>query len=140
MNIKKHYRTACGGCAVALLGLSLRHLAHGVEQVTGSSPTESVLMAIGIDCAMVAVELATLAGVNTTWTQGLLIATCVLSAGFNVLGFLEHSQGVLGQIMAVGLGVFVPAAVYGLTDTLTRQPVKVKANVQAQVTKLRRAA
>ncbi|MCI0560915.1 MAG: hypothetical protein MN733_20715, partial [Nitrososphaera sp.] len=82
--------------------------------------------AIGIDGALVAVELAILNGVSTRWTLGILISACVLSAGFNVLGFLAHAEGTLGQVLAVALGLFVPAAVFGITDTITRSKPKMK--------------
>lgn len=139
--MKRYYKHVVAFVALALLALSLRHLAQGISGVTGVSEIEGILMAIGIDCAMVALELATLANIRTRWTAGLIIATCMLSAGFNVLGFLEHAQGVLGQSMAVALGIFVPAAVYGLTDTINRQPkrrvARVKVRAKATVSKLR---
>jgi hypothetical protein len=46
--------------ALALLGLSLSHLASGVAIVTGSGERDGWLMAIGIDLGFVAVELAML--------------------------------------------------------------------------------
>jgi hypothetical protein len=46
--------------ALALLGLSLSHLASGVAIVTGSSEPDGWLMAIGIDLGFVALELAML--------------------------------------------------------------------------------
>lgn len=141
--MKRHYRTVVGLVAMTLLALSLRHLASGISEVTGVPLTEGVLMAVGIDLAMIACELALMVGVRTRWTHGLISATCILSAGFNVLGFLAHSHGLLGQILAVTLGVFVPSAVYGLVDTLnrTRKTVKrTKAKATATVRKLRSVA
>lgn len=139
--MKRYYKHIVAFVALALLVLSLRHLAQGISTVTGVTPLEGVLMAIGIDCAMVALELATLANIRTRWTTGLIIATCILSAGFNVLGFWEHASSVLGQAMAVALGVFIPSAVYGLTDTINRRPkrplARSKARVKAPVHKLR---
>jgi hypothetical protein len=46
--------------ALALLGLSLSHLASGVAIVTGSGERDGWLMAIGIDLGFVALELAML--------------------------------------------------------------------------------
>lgn len=119
-SLTKHYRPALAVVAISLLTLSLQHLATGIQAVTGAEAWHSWLMAIGIDGALVAVELAALAGVRSGWVRAILISACVLSAGFNILGFLEHAQGMLGQSLAVSLGVFVPFTVYGLTDTLTR--------------------
>lgn len=135
--MRKYYRHSVAAVAVTLLILSLRHLAHGIGQVTGVSELESMLMAIGIDCAMVACELALIAGIRTKWTHGIIVATCLLSAGFNILGFLEHAQGALGQYLAVTLGVFVPAAVYGLTDTVTQRP-RSKAKAKARTATIRK--
>ena len=50
-----------GTVAVTLTALSLSHLAHGVEIVTGSSTWESWAMAVGIDLGFVALELSQLA-------------------------------------------------------------------------------
>lgn len=122
LNLKRHYRPLCAAVAVALLALSLRHLVDGIASTTGSGRTESLLTAIGIDLAMVAVEIAILAGVRTKWTEGILVSVALLSAGFNVLGFLAHAQGPLGIGLAVALGLLVPATVLGLVDTINRPP------------------
>jgi hypothetical protein len=50
-----------GAVAVTLTALSLSHLAHGVEIVTGSTVWESWAMAVGIDLGFVALELSQLA-------------------------------------------------------------------------------
>lgn len=126
MKVTRYYRPLLAGVALALLALSLQHLAAGVVAVTGTTPTHAWLMAIGIDGAMVAVELAALAGVRGRWVLGILVAACTLSAGFNCLGFLEHAHGVLGQVLGISLGIFIPSTVYGLTDTLTRTRPRVK--------------
>jgi hypothetical protein len=44
-----------------LTALSLSHLAHGVEIVTGSSTWESWAMAAGVDCGFITLELSQLA-------------------------------------------------------------------------------
>src|SRR6266481_3473985 len=62
-SIRRQAGTAIGvgAVAVTLTALSLSHLAHGVEIVTGSSTWESWAMAIGIDLGFVALELSQLA-------------------------------------------------------------------------------
>jgi hypothetical protein len=52
--------------ALALLGLSLSHLASGVAIVTGSGERDGWLMAVGIDMGFVALELALLVAPATT--------------------------------------------------------------------------
>lgn len=138
--MKKHYRMVLGIVVLTLLALSLQHLAHGIKQVTGTNEMHAWLMAVGIDGALVAVEMAILQGIKSRWTTGILISACVLSAGFNILGFSAHATGMLGQILAVALGIFVPAAVYGITDTITRSKPKAttrKRHQRATVHKLR---
>jgi hypothetical protein len=112
-----NYRVVCLAVAAFLLYLSLDHLTEGVRQTTGSTPVQALFMTIGIDCSLIPFEIAAFAGVRTRWTMGLLAAVLAISAGFNVLGFLQHSQGVLGQSLAVVLGCLVPTTIYGLIDT-----------------------
>ena len=60
---RRSYVVAASGVmlvALALLGLSLSHLASGVAIVTGSGERDGWLMAIGIDMGFVALELALL--------------------------------------------------------------------------------
>ena len=52
--------------ALALLGLSLSHLASGVAIVTGSGERDGWLMAVGIDLGFVALELTLLVAPATT--------------------------------------------------------------------------
>jgi hypothetical protein len=52
--------------ALALLGLSLPHLASGVAIVTGSGERDGWLMAVGIDLGFVALELALLVAPSAT--------------------------------------------------------------------------
>jgi hypothetical protein len=47
---------AIGGVGVTLVTLSLNHLAHGIELVTGAPTWEAWAMAIGIDLGFVALE------------------------------------------------------------------------------------
>jgi len=78
-------------------------------------------MAIGIDLAMVAAELAILAGIKSAWCRTILITTLGISAWFNVLGFWQIDHTVAANSIAVILGIFVPAAIYGLVDTVNRR-------------------
>jgi len=50
-----------GAVAVTLTALSLSHLAHGIEIVTGCQPWEGWAMAVSIDLGFVALELSQLA-------------------------------------------------------------------------------
>ncbi|MCI0557139.1 MAG: hypothetical protein MN733_01490 [Nitrososphaera sp.] len=123
-----------GAVALALLGLSLSHQAAGVAEATGVANVESWLMAIGIDLAMIGAEIAILAGIRTHWTRSILAVTLVLSAGFNVMGFWQIGAPWLNNTIALVLGLFVPAAIYGLVDTVNARTAR-RAGVRKAVRK-----
>jgi hypothetical protein len=106
--------------ALALLGLSLSHLASGVAIVTGSSERDGWLMAIGIDLGFVALELALLVALAdkrpsvARYASPAIIGTLATSAAMNAFAFASHAQGVM-LYPAIGLGFAVPALVYALT-------------------------
>jgi hypothetical protein len=108
--------------ALALLGLSLSHLASGVAIVTGSSERDGWLMAVGIDLGFVALELALLVAPAATrpavarYASPAIIGTLATSAAMNAFAFASHAQGLM-IYPAIGLGFAVPALVYALTKT-----------------------
>ncbi len=108
--------------ALALLGLSLSHLASGVAIVTGSGERDGWLMAIGIDIGFVALELALLVAPAATrpavarYAQPAIIGTLATSAAMNAFAFASHADGLM-IFPAIGLGFAVPALVYALTKT-----------------------
>jgi hypothetical protein len=79
--------------AVTLTGLSLSHLAHGVELVTGSSGVESWAMAVGIDLGFVALELSRISiGERLRkhvgkYARPAIVGTLIGSAGMNAFAF-----------------------------------------------------
>ncbi|MGO9238412.1 MAG: hypothetical protein ACLP4V_31580 [Methylocella sp.] len=108
--------------ALALLGLSLSHLASGVAIVTGSGERDGWLMAVGIDLGFVALELALLAAPVATrpavarYASPAIIGTLTTSAAMNAFAFASHAEGLM-IYPAIGLGFAVPALVYALTKT-----------------------
>lgn len=144
IKLRKYRQHLTALVALSLLALSLRHLSAGIAFTTGSPMLEAWLMAIGIDCSLVAAEIAILCGQAKRWASGLIVATLALSAGFNCLAFLAEAQGDLGQLLAVSLGIFVPAAVYGLIQILGSTPkrstVRVRATRPARKPQLRSVA
>jgi hypothetical protein len=108
--------------ALALLGLSLSHLASGVAIVTGSGERDGWLMAAGIDLGFVALELALLVAPATArpavarYASPAIIGTLATSAAMNAFAFASHAQGLM-IYPAIGLGFAVPALVYALTKT-----------------------
>jgi hypothetical protein len=108
--------------ALALLGLSLSHLASGVAIVTGSSERDGWLIAVGIDLGFVALELALLVAAGATrpavarYASPAIVGTLATSAAMNAFAFASHAQGLM-IYPAIGLGFAVPALVYALTKT-----------------------
>jgi hypothetical protein len=106
--------------ALALLGLSLSHLASGVAIVTGSSDRDGWLMAIGIDLGFVALELAMLVAPAAArpavarYAAPAIVGTLATSAAMNAFAFASHAEGFM-IYPAAGLGFAIPALIYALT-------------------------
>lgn len=117
-----HAVAACSVLAVALalLGLSLSHLASGVSIVTGSGERDGWLMAVGIDMGFVALELALLVApaskrpAMARYASPAIVGTLATSAAMNAFAFAAHANGLM-IFPAIGLGFAVPALVYALT-------------------------
>lgn len=110
-----------GVVAVALTALSLSHLAHGIEIVTGSATWESWAMAIGIDVGFIAMEIATLSCATEKlakaigrYTRPGIIGTMLGSAAMNAFAFAAAATGYM-VAPAIVLGVAIPGLVYALT-------------------------
>jgi hypothetical protein len=107
--------------AMVLTGLSLSHLAHGIELVTRAPAWEAWSMAVGIDLGFIALEIAQLCAATPTvrreiarYTTPAIIGTLVASAVMNGLAFGAQAEGWM-VYPAVGLGVAIPALVYALS-------------------------
>jgi hypothetical protein len=111
-----------GAVAVTLTALSLSHLAHGVEIVTGSSAVwESWAMAVGIDLGFVALELSQLA-INdkvrrqvARFARPAILGTLAGSAAMNAFAFAAQTVNPWMMAAAVTLGIAIPALIYSLT-------------------------
>jgi hypothetical protein len=130
---KAMVRQKIGAAVIGAVGLvataeSLRHQANGVEIMTGVDLVEAWLMAIVVDLGMISSELA---GVLTVaekvraevhrWTKPITIATALLSAFMNSLGFLQGAgDNIVHQVGAVVLGCFIPAMIFGVTRGAVR--------------------
>jgi hypothetical protein len=110
-----------GGVAAVLTGLSLSHLAHGIEVITHPVYSwEPWAMGVGVDVGMIATEVASLtAGERvrreTRWYSVAMIAgTLVLSACMNAFAFSSQASTLPFQIAGVVFGIAVPSAIYVL--------------------------
>ncbi len=122
-SIRRQAGTAIGvgAVAVTLTALSLSHLAHGVEIVTGSSAWESWAMATGIDCGFIALELSQLAiGERVRrqvrrFARPAILLTLAGSAAMNAFAFAAQTINPWMMAAAVTLGIAIPALIYALT-------------------------
>ena len=110
-----------GAVAVTLTALSLSHLAHGVEIVTGSSQWEAWAMAVGIDLGFLALELSQLAISDKVrrqvgkFARPAILGTLAGSAAMNAFAFAAQTATAYMMAAAITLGVAIPALIYALT-------------------------
>lgn len=116
---------------LVLVGLSLSHLAEGVQLVTGCDHWPAWAMAIGIDLAFVALEVAIILSPEElrasvgTYASPAIKGTLILSAIMNALAFASHATGNLALpglalpmiYPAIILGVSIPTLIFALTKT-----------------------
>jgi hypothetical protein len=105
------------GVAVAATGLSLMHLAHGVQAVTQSTPWESWAMAISIDIGFIGAELSQvvigdkLRKAISRYLQFMILGTLIMSAGMNIAAFAGHANGWM-IYPGVVFGLAIPGLIY----------------------------
>jgi hypothetical protein len=121
MRRQKLASTAVGIVAVTLTGLSLCHLAQGIEIVTSAATWESWAMAVGIDLGFVSLEAATLMAATdklrkhiSQYTKPAIIGTLVGSALMNAFAFASQTTG-WKLAPAILLGLAIPALIYAMT-------------------------
>lgn len=110
-----------GSVAMVLTGLSLSHLANGIELVTNSHSFEAWSMAVGIDLGFVSLELAQImcAGEKlrkqiSRFTKPAIVGTLVGSAAMNAFAFAAQSSGWM-MYAAAALGLSIPALIFAMT-------------------------
>lgn len=113
---------AVGTVALVLTGLSLSHLAAGVQTLTHGSEWHAWAMALGIDLGFIGLELAqlcvTTADLRRTVERFACPAvqgTLVMSALMNAYAFAIHAPNAWFAGAACVLGVSIPALIYVLT-------------------------
>lgn len=114
---------AVGTAAVALMGLSIVHIAEAIATVTPLGRTLSFMFAVGIDFGMVAQETGELLGHGTArqkriewWTRAGVGISVALSMALNGYVNYLHMKGKDNAeiILAVALGIIIPGLVYML--------------------------
>ena len=111
-----------GLVGITLTGLSLSHLADGVQQLTHSSPWHAWAMATGIDFGFVSLELGQLAVATealrrqvSKWCKPAILGTLVASAMMNAYAFAAQAEGTTVMVAACLLGCAIPAMIYVLS-------------------------
>lgn len=113
------------GVALVLTGLSLSHLAHGIEIVTHSPSWEAWAMAIGVDLGFIVVEVAKITVDDKTgreiktYANATIVGTMVGSAILNAFAFGSASEGLM-VAPAVTLGLAIPGMLYSLTKIIAK--------------------
>lgn len=105
-----------GGIGVAVIALSVIHVAEAVAALTGSHWALAGLLAIGIDAGMVACELAELLAhddVNVRrWASRYMVLSIALSMLLNAYAFASHAHNPMNVVAGIVLGVTIPALVF----------------------------
>lgn len=111
-----------GSAGLAVLGLSVSHVAHAIQAITGEGAS-SVLLAIGVDCGMVASEVAEVVCNDcpecVTWAKRVVWGTLALSASLNAWAFSARASSWALWALSIGLGVLCPFLVFGLGRVAT---------------------
>lgn len=118
MQRQTHVAVATGGVALLLTALSLTHLSHGIQQLTGCDCWEGWAMAAVTDLGFVALEMAQLTAGHCAdvrrWAPPAVAGMLVCSAGLNALAFGGAATGWM-VYPAVAFGLAIPAFLYCLT-------------------------
>lgn len=115
--------TLAGGIAAVLVGLSLRHLAHGMEAM-GVEDVEAWEMAVGIDCDYIALELLMVVAVSEAVRRkiakhaspaviGTLAGSSILNAvafGIQASGWYLYPAALIGAVIPVLIYLTMRAA------------------------------
>lgn len=111
-----------GSVALVLTGLSLSHLAGGVQLLTQGDVWHSWAMAIGIDLGFIALELGQLSVTTDTMRKTVsrfagpaVKGTLLVSAVMNAYAFAAPATCWPFAVAAAMLGVSIPALIYVLT-------------------------
>lgn len=127
--VRSQLRTArfIGAVDVIMIGLSLSHLAHGVELVTNCSPAEAWAMATGIDLTFTGLEVGKITCSTdylrrqvSRWANPTIAGTMAGSAIMNALAFSAQADGLIMKTFAVAFGVALPVLIFNTTQVATK--------------------
>lgn len=105
--------------AVAVLSVSLPHLADGMRETLGVPTFASICLAILFDLSQIAAEayLLLLAQDNgeKMVAKGVIVSATVVSVAYNGMAFLSHANGFFGVVVALLLALLLPLGVLALS-------------------------
>jgi hypothetical protein len=113
-----------GTVTLLIIGLSLSHSVHGVEQITGCYPWEAWAMGTSVEVGFVLTKLAMLVANENVRRQIGTLANCTIvgtlagMAAFNVLAFAGHASSPLMMAAGVALGLAIPALIFAFMRVL----------------------
>lgn len=114
LTARRRIALAVGGVGTFLLALSVWHCTEALAALTGSPIALALLLAVGIDCGMVACEVASLAsaGPARRWADGYVAVAVALSALLNSWASGANATG--SAWLAYAVGALIPLLVFGL--------------------------
>lgn len=103
---------AVGATGCSVLGLSVWHCTDALALLTGSPPFLAFLLAVGIDCGLVACEVSGVVGgaLARRYSRLYVALAVVLSAVLNAVASAQHAQAGF-EALAYGVGALVPVLV-----------------------------
>lgn len=110
-----------GAVAATLTGLSLSHLAHGIELISHGPAWEGWATAIGVDLGFVSLELSQIATNDkgrakvSHWVKPTVIGLLTASALMNAFAFASGASNYITMAAGAAWGVAIPLLVYALT-------------------------
>jgi hypothetical protein len=116
MPVRRRLALVVGGVGCFVLLLSVWHCTEALAVLTGSSAPLAFLMAVGIDCGLVACEVAGILarkGAAKRWAGWYVAVAVVLSAMLNALACGRNAEEC--RVVAYGVGAVVPALVLMLS-------------------------
>jgi hypothetical protein len=122
MSRQRYCSYGIGAISLVLTGLSLSHLASGVQLLTQSDIAHAWAMAIGIDLGFIGLELSQLCAVTPALRASVARFSCpavkctlAASALMNAYAFASGSPSIPFAVAASILGISIPALIYVLT-------------------------
>lgn len=107
-------------CNLALMGISLEHLATGIAGIFGQAIWIGFAAALAIDTGMIAAELVTITmgsklRETAVYAERYVYGTVLASMLLNSMAFYANAEGPFHQALAVMFGIALPIGIWTLT-------------------------